>query len=85
MSFLDERDDGPKLRFDVGGREPWPLLELTDENYVGAKRSASAVYQWVNTEEFPVESVRGNFYVNSEGEGLCPYCLKGKLFATTYW
>jgi hypothetical protein len=69
----------------MGERVPWPLLNLDEKDYGSRKQDAYTRVE-LETEEFPAENerVRGNFYINSEGKGLCPYCLTGTLFAG-YW
>jgi len=85
LSFLDGHDTHPALPLDMGERVPWPLLNLDEKDYGSRKQDAYTRVE-LETEEFPAENerVRGNFYINSEGKGLCPYCLTGTLFAG-YW
>ena len=83
LSFLDKQQHGtlPLLK-DVGERELPPLLNLSEEGYGGTKQDAYK-YVMLDTDEFPIalDRVRGNFYVNSDGKGLCPYCLSEILQA----
>ncbi len=83
LSFLDGHDTHPALPLDTAEREPWPLLNIDEKDYCGKKQDAYTRVE-LDTEEFPAERKRGNLYINSEGKGLCPYCLTGILFAG-YW
>jgi len=81
LSFLDEPGN-VELPMGNIGREAWKLLNLSEEGYSGKQEAYKLVM--LDTEEFPpqAERVRGDFYINSEGKGLCPYCLTGKLEAS---
>jgi len=67
-------------------RVPWPLLNLDEKSYLRDTKQDAYIRVELDTEEFPAENERerGNLYINSEGQGLCPYCLTGTLFAG-YW
>jgi len=81
LSFLDAQkaEGNIALPLDIGDREAWPLLNLSEEGY--SKKQVAYVPVKLDTEEFPpqAERVRGYIYINSAEDALCPYCLQGVL------
>ena len=80
--YMDYADE-PWMLFrdsELGDRDSINLLNISPNIPSWSKSGTNGErYTWVKCEEFPTEPEKGMFYVNEEGQGLCPYCGKGIL------